>query len=443
MTHSHRLGRTCSLLILAPFSSAWGGPPPLGSAEAVGRAVLEANPALESVRARIESLEHAAREAGAWKDPMLSAEYGNMPESTPYLGHNPMSGIQLKLEQTFPFPGKTGRRTAAAESRVQSERHDLDEQRDRLVAMTEELYYQLALVRQLRTVTVKHIGLVEQLVDVARVEYEVGSAQQYDLLRLAVLRDRLKDDLDDFGQREEELLAALNAALHRPAGSAVGTGAETRVSAPDRSLDALVARADAERPLLLELESRVRTEQLEGARAEREKLPDLTLWLAYRFREAVPGKDDGENMITGGVAVPLPWFWNGRRWGELARQREAARLSLVELRRDRLDAIRGDLEAALARWRRGYDKSRRYAEELVPAAQRTLDATLASYRVGRADFASLYQAELELLNFERTILGARTEAARARVEVARLTGSAASSLLEPGPTAPPEVEDGN
>jgi cobalt-zinc-cadmium efflux system outer membrane protein len=147
-------------------------------------------------------------------------------------------------------------------------------------------------------------------------------------------------------------------------------------------------------------------------------------------------------MVTAGISVPLPWFWNHRRWGELAHQHEAARLSLLETRRDRFDAIRGDLEAALARWRRGYDKSRRYATELVPAARRTLDATLASYQVGRADFASLYQAELELLNFERTILMARTEAASASVEVARLTGTAAASLANPGPAEAPSDEVG-
>ncbi len=58
----------------------------------------------------------------------------------------------------------------------------------------------------------------------------------------------------------------------------------------------------------------------------------------------------------------------------------------------------------------------------MPRAHKTLDATLAAYQVDRANFASLYQAELQLLAFERTIRRAEAAAALARVEVEALVG---------------------
>ena len=58
----------------------------------------------------------------------------------------------------------------------------------------------------------------------------------------------------------------------------------------------------------------------------------------------------------------------------------------------------------------------------MPRAHRTLDATFAAYQVDRADFASLFQSELQLLDFERTIRRAEARAALARVEVEALTG---------------------
>jgi hypothetical protein len=61
--------------------------------------------------------------------------------------------------------------------------------------------------------------------------------------------------------------------------------------------------------------------------------------------------------------------------------------------------------AALARWQRAWYKAVRYETELVPAQRGTLDSALASYRVGRAEFESLYRAEVELLGFERVIVG--------------------------------------
>jgi outer membrane protein TolC len=84
--------------------------------------------------------------------------------------------------------------------------------------------------------------------------------------------------------------------------------------------------------------------------------------------------------------------------------------------------MRGELGGIVADWRRSAQKARTYREELIPEARMSLDATFASYRVGRADFASLFQAELELLNFERTTLMAATDAAEALVSAEEIVG---------------------
>ena len=49
-------------------------------------------------------------------------------------------------------------------------------------------YYRLALARQLRTLTVDHLQLSEQLIEAVRIKYEVGRAEQRELLRLELLR---------------------------------------------------------------------------------------------------------------------------------------------------------------------------------------------------------------------------------------------------------------
>ena len=64
-----------------------------------------------------------------------------------------------------------------------------------------------------------------------------------------------------------------------------------------------------------------------------------------------------------------------------------------------------------------------YRKDLIPEARMSLDATFASYRVGRADFSSLFQAETELLNLERTARMAETAAAQARVDAEAMVGT--------------------
>jgi hypothetical protein len=58
----------------------------------------------------------------------------------------------------------------------------------------------------------------------------------------------------------------------------------------------------------------------------------------------------------------------------------------------------------------------------MPLAHRALDATFAAYQVDRADFASLYQSELQLLDFERTIVRATARTHLEHVAAEALVG---------------------
>lgn len=399
-------------------------PPRLDGPAAVAAAVLRANPELRAIEETIASLEHAVPQAGVWPDPMASLEDSNVPLEEPYPGSHPMAGVQFRIQQTVPFPGKTAARTAVAASRVDSARESLAERRNRLAGMVQDLYHRLALVRQLRVVTEQHVALVGELVGAVRARYETGGAPQHDLLQLEVLRARLGDDVDELGRKERELAGVLLATLHLPPGTPVETPATTPLPPPPPALDALVERAGRERPLLRELAIQARTAALSARRAEAEKRPDVTLWAGWRWRRPA-GQDTGVDLYSAGVSIPLPWFWNDRRWGELARQEQARERSLEAERSARLDEIRGGIDAALARWHRAADKARVYEEKLVPAQQQTLASALASYRVGRAEFATLYRAELELLDLERTIRTARADAVRASVEAETLVGGSA------------------
>jgi len=78
-----------------------------------------------------------------------------------------------------------------------------------------QAYYRLALARQIKKITEEHVTLIEQLIDAVRIKYEVGRSAQSDLLRLEILRDRLKDSIEDFDRQDRELTAAINATLHR------------------------------------------------------------------------------------------------------------------------------------------------------------------------------------------------------------------------------------
>ncbi|MHC4816069.1 MAG: TolC family protein [Planctomycetota bacterium] len=383
-------------------------------------AAVKGSPDITAVGTGIKALQQRVRGAGAWLDPVLSLGYQNMPVDRWAPGASPMSGIQLSLKQTFYWPGKIGAREKEAAALVTEQRQTLAERKVQLRATVKRAYYRLALVRQLRQVTSEHIKLVEQFIDVVRVKYEVGKLGQHDLLRLKLLLDKLSDNLGNFDRDDTALSAAINAALHRPAGVAIRT--PSRITPQQLRTDAagLFKAAVQRRPLLRRYQAQAAARRAAAARAAREGYPDISTWLGYTLR-VDSGADPGTDFVSLGLSLPLSLSY-GRRWGSLQREHELQAKQAEQERGAELDRIRGELGRVVAAWQRAVQQARAYRSKLTPDAHRTLDATFAAYQVGRADFASLFQAELQLLSFEETLRKAEATAALARVEIEALVG---------------------
>lgn len=382
---------------------------------------LKQNPQLDAIAAQVEALEQKTTQAGAWKDPILTVAYQNVPVDSFALGQEGMSMLRIQLGQTIPLIGKTGKREGVVRQAEEAKRWEHEEKKNQLRAAVKQVYYKIALTRQLKKLTGDHVELVDQLLDAVRIKYEVGRAPQENLLRLEVLRDRLRDDLKDFDRRDRELTAALNAALHRDHGTHVSTPPALEVSAMTSDIAGLQERALEHRPALKRLDSNIEMHRVAAELARYEARPDPTLFAAYGVRTALPNGNPGRDLVTFGLSVPLPVFYRSRYDARAEESASLARASLSQ--RDALiDTIASGLADAVATWSRSADKVATYKENLVPASRRTLDATLSSYQVDRADFLSLFEAELELLNFEKTIRVATVDALVAQAAVEMLTG---------------------
>ncbi len=424
------LSALVGLMMLAPGGASAQDKDAGDSAQALAELAVKVNPGLAAINTRIKALRQRIHGASAWMDPVVALTYMNMPVDRWAPGDSPMSGIQLSIKQPFYWPGKIKARQDEAEAAVAVQRQTLAERKVQLRAMVKRAYYRLALARQLRVVTSEHIKLVDQLTDAVRIKYEVGKVGQHDLLRLQVLRVKLTDDLKSHDRADAAMSAMINATVRRKIGAVVHT--PKRITAPGLNTDlaGLVKAAARSRPLLARHLAAARASRATARRAAREGYPNISAWFAYRIR-VESGMDPGTNFVTLGVAMPLPLSYD-KRWGTRQRANELKARAAEQSRDAELDRIRADLGRLVATWKRSVQKAGTYRDKLVPAAHKTLDATFAAYQVDRAGFASLYQAELQLLGFERTIRKAEAAAALARVEVEALVGRS---------LAPPKTEE--
>lgn len=399
----------------------------LDSPEHLAALAVKANPEISMLRHQIEALEEQERAAVVWKDPVLMVEYSNMPWDDPFLGEHAMSGIQLKVQQTFPFPGKNDRRQAVAAAQVDVKRFELEELKSQLGRKVQQFYWKLVLVKRLKRIREKHITVVDRLLEAVKAKYASGRANQQDILKLHVLKEKLADDIYDFTQRRRELTATINSALHRDMNVSIETDEQIPLVQSTATLNQLTERAENERVLLKVWRKKAELERLAAEREGYEKWPDITVWTGYRIRREV-GMDRGEDFVSIGMSVPIALDYK-RRYEAKKGARLANALASEEKYKSVLDGISSGIERSLSKWQRSYQKAITYREQLIPEAEATLEAALSAWQVGRTEFSSLYQAELQLLNFEEAVVVARAQTVLMSLEVELLAGE--SSITEP------------
>jgi outer membrane protein TolC len=310
---------------------------------------IAANPALKSIEHQISALRHKSDSVQAWADPVFAVEYSNIPWDSGTLGDSPMSGVQFKLQQKFVLPGKNDRRSKVVGAESEVMKWELEEKKVLLGTMVKSAYWKLTLVRELRNIVKRHIDLTGKLIVAVRVKYQVGKVGQHELLQLEVLKQKLADDLLDFDRQEKELLAALNAALHREADTQVVTPDAIKSVKPEKELAALMGMARENRPVLKAIKAQVDWRHLAADQAAYERWPDITVWAGYRIRSSA-GMDPGDDFFSVGLAVPLPFDYTGRSTAKEEEHLASARAA-DQSYQARLDEIRARLGSLLASWR--------------------------------------------------------------------------------------------
>ncbi|MEC8422450.1 MAG: TolC family protein, partial [Myxococcota bacterium] len=262
----------------------------------------------------------------------------------------------------------------------------------------------------------------EELVEAVTARYQTGTEGQHGVLRLTVLRDQLADDLGDFARAEVELQAALRAALGGTDPGALRTPEELRPLAAPPAAD-WAALAAAHRPAIAAHRAAADTAGRAAELARVEARPDLQVWAGYRLRSPqMTVSDAGSDLVSMGVALPVPAGSRRRADGAHAaadaeRQAAEARAASVEVEAAARAA------SAHARWRRAAAKTATLDQTLLPGARAALDTARGDFVVGRADFASLFEAETALLALERVRIQAVIDTRLARVALHAALGT--------------------
>lgn len=392
---------------------------PLSLREAERRA-LRNEPGIERLNASAVAMAERAVADGQLPDPKVGFGLLNFPTDTFDRTQEPMTQLQLSLQQSFP-PGDSlemKRRHAEALSGAQremaAERTIKVLQEVRLSWL--ELYYWQGAER----IVAQNSGLFSQLVEVTQRQYAVGRHNQQDVIRAQLERGLLDDRLEKIRIQQ----AQSRAELVRWAGREGGTRplSDEFPHLPQPPTRERLEVALLEHPLLRSDLAKVIAGQDAVALAREAYKPGWGLGVNYGFRggENLDGSERAD-FLSAIVTVDLPVFRSKRQDRELsARQQElqAARLA----RDERLRQLRQQLDAKYARWQRLSSRAALYHETLLAQANENAQAALLAYQNDAADFTVLIRARITELDTQLQGLRIRVDRAKAQAQLLYLAG---------------------
>jgi len=347
-------------------------------------------------------------------DPKLKLSATNFPVDTFRFSQEPMTQVQVGLQQAFPR-GKTLRyrgERRQAEAKAQRALQKLQESQIALDTKTTwlELYYW----RGARGKVSESRQAVSELRNIARSIFSTGQRSAQDVLRadleLRILDDRLVEVARQLDVNRANFARLIGVeASQRPLAEQLPAHSELpeRMTLRERLVD---------HPSIEASDGEIDARKSDINIARQQYKPGFTLNGGYGVRGG-----DRADFATLGVTFDIPIFTGKKQDRNLSaarRDRSAAEMS----RKARLLELDRMLAGAYADQSRLAQRISLYEESVLSHASETTQATLTAYQNDLSDFAELVRARLAELEAELTLLRLRVDRAQIMARLDYLAG---------------------
>ena len=385
---------------------------------------LQNNPEIQAARKEREAAQHRVAPAGALDDPMLEAGFINVPTNSLRFDREDMTMKMIGLSQRLPYPGKRGLRQDVAARDADAVGHGYQETVNRGARDVRMAYFDLSQVIDSTRLVETNKLVLEQFLRIAESRYAVGQGSQADVLKAQTQLSKMTEELIKLARERSMIEADLNRALGRGANAAAPLPESPGLREATLQLDTLHETALRERPQLLALQSIVARNEKALELARKEYNPDFDVRLSYGQRDNALDGMKRSDMVSLTVAINLPVWRDGKlapRVAEAQAMRERA-LNMYQAQRNE---VAMKLRQQVAAAEQSLRSARIYQTDILPQARLTVESSLAAFRVNRVDFLMLLDSQMNVFNYEISLVAAVSSHNKALAEIELLTGRSA------------------
>lgn len=378
---------------------AW--PPAAWAASGLSELVAEAlsrNREVLAARAAWRSAAERPSQAAALPDPRLGVGVMNLPTSLSF-SEDMMTMKQVQVSQMFPWFGKRRLRGEAARLEAEAFRQRYLETANRVVRELREAYYEYYFVAEQARLVEANLAVLAQFTEVAKAAYVSGLGKQADVLRAQTQHSRMLEERLVVEREQVRVASRLRSLLDRPPGAPIEQPTELEARQPPAWEEGELVRLALERrPMLRGAQAMIEAKGRQVGLARKEYWPDVELMASYGQRDEVRG-EALDDMLGAALSLNVP-LWRRSKLDPAVREAKEAERQATEMYQAAVNEIEFLLWQALARAKRAKQSLELYDTGILPQARLTVDSSLAGYRVGRLDFLSLLEAQMNLYNSE-------------------------------------------
>jgi outer membrane protein TolC len=395
--------------------------------ETILEIILERNPHLVEAHKRAQAAREGASARSRLPDLELKYEQWGVPLRKPW-GLDDADTLMLGLRQTFPAPGTLGARERSALREVDAlaeakRARALDLVQDARRAYAE--YYRAD--REYR-IHLEHVVLAEQIVELARTNFQTGRGDQANVLRAVVDVSRLHRDIAAIEQARFSASAFLNTLMDRAPNAALGPALDLGPLPGTLDVETLEQRALAARPEVRAAEDLVLRSEADVDAAERGATwPSFMVGVDYWFMPT------GEVQHAYGAMVSINLPWLNPRHGEEVREAEKSLSADRSALSSAKNTARFELHDRAARYRASRSALTIIDERLLPEATKAFEAA-------RASFTSGTGSGLGVVDALKSLFDVRLESVRARSELFKILADVERAAGHGGGREPPANE---
>ncbi|MGD8408433.1 MAG: TolC family protein [Thiohalophilus sp.] len=381
------------------------------------RLALEHDTGFRISQARSTALQEQAVANDSLPDPKLKLGLMNFPTDTFERDQEPMTQLQLGIQQMFPGGDSLEYKSRQTLSRAQAQGYLSEAQRRQLIRNVRQAWLEWYYWYRAREIVKQNHSLYSKLVRITESQYASGGQQQQDVIRaeleLGLLDDRLVDIHNQIDVARAQLVRYL--------------GNISSSAAPPTTFPTLPEPATpeslTEHPMIQAAQAEVTAQEHGVSVARQSYKPSWMLDVTYGARDGL-NMDGSEraDFLSAMVVMDMPLFTSNYQDRKVAASKQYLQSAQYNLDDQQRELYR-QWQAAMTSWTSLANRLARYDDQLLPMAQENASAALRGYQSRGTEFNALMRARIMKLDTELKALRLRIDHAKAQSQLLYLSGA--------------------